>query len=262
MKRCTEHDIEFLSSAEGRPARIMLEFLEAKDRLEKNKIFNTIVMFGSARILTPQVAQQKLQQAQATNNTAEITKAQNALEISKYYTITSTLANKFANHFKNLPPENKFYVCSGGGPGIMEAANKGAFEANEKTIGFNIVLPFEQHANPYLQKELTFDFTYFFLRKFWFSYLAKAFVVFPGGFGTMDELFEVITLIQTGKMKKHVPIVLFGKEFFESFLNIQLLEKYGLISTDDKNMFLLTDDVDEAFNYVIERIKDHNHLDI
>ncbi len=257
----TQESLDFLKSSDGRIARILIEFLVVKNRLEQQDIKNTIVMFGSARILPTSVAKQNLDNA--TNSSAsndEILLLKNKLEMSKYYDIATNLSYKFAKHFKQQNDKEKFYICSGGGPGIMEAVNKGASLAGEKTLGFNITLPFEQHANPYLKEELTFNFKYFFLRKFWFSYLAKAIVVFPGGFGTMDELFEILTLIQTHKMQKKIPIVMLNKDFFTKILNVKMLEEYGLISKDDKNLFLLTDSIDEAFDYVVNNLKSYKSI--
>jgi uncharacterized protein (TIGR00730 family) len=250
-------DLDFINSREGRPVRILAEFLEAKTKLEKHNINNTIVMFGSARIKDPKEAQQLLDQAKKENAT-NIKTFEDMVYISKYYQAAQELAYRFAMWSKNTfaqRPLDKFYICTGGGGGIMEACNRGAKDANEKSIGFNISLPFEQTANPYLEKDFIFDFNYFFLRKFWFSYLAKAFLVFPGGFGTMDELFEVLTLIQTHKMRKIVPIVLFGKDFFEPLINMDLFVKYSLIKEEDKKLFIITDDMEEAYSYVINGIK-------
>jgi uncharacterized protein (TIGR00730 family) len=257
----TDDSLDFVKSSEGRIARILIEFLDTKTRLEKEQIQNTIVMFGSARILPPNIAKQNLDIAINSNaSNEEILLLKNKLDISKYYDIATNLSYRFAKHFKNSPANEKFYICSGGGPGIMEAVNKGANLAGEKTLGFNIILPFEQSANPYLTKDLTFNFKYFFLRKFWFSYLAKAFIVFPGGFGTMDELFEILTLIQTHKMQKKIPIVMLDKEFFTKVLNIKMLEEYGLISSEDKNLFLLTDSIDEAFDYIVNDLQPYKPI--
>ena len=253
---------DFMESKEARPARIIAEYLEAQELLEHEHIHNTIVMFGSARILPQQEAEANLnaviESISKLENKIEaqklLKKAEHKLEISKYYEQASELAFKFANWSKQFKASQKYYICSGGGPGIMEAANKGAYDAGEKTIGLNIHLPFEQKFNRYLTKEQVVNFNYFFMRKFWFAYYAKAFVIFPGGFGTMDEMFEMLTLVQTNKMKKHIPFVLFGKDFFNNLINLELLEKYSLISEKDKDLFLVTDSVEEAFNYVTERL--------
>ena len=144
----------------------------------------------------------------------------------------------------------RFYICSGGGPGIMEAANLGASRAKGRSIGFNISLPFEQKPNPYQSPELAFQFHYFFMRKFWFVYLAKALVVFPGGFGTFDEFFELLTLVQTQKTSKHMPIVLYGSEYWHEVVNFESMAKWGTISPADIDLFRTFDDVDETFRYL------------
>lgn len=252
----------FMESSQARPARIIAEYLEAQELLENENIHNTIVMFGSARIMPKEVAETNLNtiidSVSKLENKAEaeklLKKAENQLEISEYYEKASELAFKFATWSKQFTPDKKHYICSGGGPGIMEAANKGAYEAGEKTIGLNIHLPFEQSFNKYLNKEQVMNFNYFFMRKFWFAYYAKAFIIFPGGFGTMDEMFEMLTLVQTNKMKKHIPFILFGSEFFNNLINLDILEKYSLINESDKKFFLVTDSIEEAFNYVTQRL--------
>lgn len=254
---------EFMKTKDARPVRIIAEFLEAESLFKKIEIKKTIVIFGSARILSPEQAKINLKQAQdyyKNNNNEEakklLKKAENAEEISIYYQKASDLAFKFANWSKQFEDINKYYICSGGGPGIMEAANKGAYKAKEKTVGLNIKLPFEQGFNKYLNEDSVMNFNYFFMRKLWFAYNAKAFIVFPGGFGTMDEMFEMLTLIQTNKMGDNIPLVLVGKEFFKTLINIETLEKYGLISEKDRNLFLITDDIEEAFNYITERLEE------
>ncbi|MCL2747292.1 MAG: LOG family protein [Oscillospiraceae bacterium] len=235
-------DNEFVTSERG--FRMFEEFVKTKDKLDKANIKNTIVMFGSARI-----------------------KPDDPNEHNKrYYDAACKLANKLAlwskEAFKNKPPEEKFYICSGGGGGIMEATNKGASEAGEPTVGFNILLPFEQVANPYIPEDLVFTFHYFFIRKFYFAVLAKAFVIFPGGFGTFDELFEILTLAQTHKMQQTVPFVIFGKDFYNKVLNIDMLLAHGMISESDRNLFIITDDVEEAFKHITRNIKEDQNFDI
>lgn len=214
--------------------RIQTEFLMARDLFEKYKIKNTVAIFGSAR-------------ARIDDKRSK-----------KYYEAAYNLANRLATWSKQtyLPDTlEKFYICTGGGGGIMGAANHGAFDAGEKNLGLNIVLPREQMANPHITKELCITFNYFFVRKFWLINLAEAFVIFPGGFGTCDELFEVLTLLQTHKAHKAVPVVFFGKKFFSEVLNTKMLEKSGYISKDDKKLFILTDSIDEAFNYITTNLK-------
>jgi uncharacterized protein (TIGR00730 family) len=239
---------------DNRVIKIISEYLYTQKKLKDNNIENTIVQFGSARIVSKIEAQKGLEIAKKNNVDVKIW--EDKLEISRFYEDAKNLAYKFA--IWNKENKSSYYLCSGGGPGIMEATNLGAFNAGEKSLGFNIMLPFEQGANPYVSKELSFDFNYFFLRKFWFSYLAKAFVIFPGGFGTLDELFENLTLIQTNKIVKKVPVVLFGKEFFNNLFNLDLLVKYSLIKQEDLDTILITDSIEEAFNYVISNIQPYD----
>ncbi|MCL2862149.1 MAG: TIGR00730 family Rossman fold protein [Firmicutes bacterium] len=219
-----------------RAVRIFEEFIKTKNKLEEEFIKNTIVMFGSARI--------------RHNSENKLAKP--------YYDAAYELAKRLAvwskETFKDCHPRDKFYVCTGGGGGIMEAANKGAAAAGERTVGFGITLPFEETANPYIPNELDFHFHYFFIRKFYFAFLAKAFVIFPGGFGTLDELFEILTLAQTHKMQKTPPFVIFGKKFFEKVLNFDMLLEHGFISKSDKDLFILTDCLDEAFEHITKNI--------
>ena len=229
-------DKQFLTGNE-RGIRIFEEFNQTKEKLEKSNIKNTIVMFGSARI--------------KPDDPNERNRA--------YYDAAYRLSNRLAcwskETFSHHPPEDKFYICTGGGGGIMEAANKGARDAGEPTLGFNIRLPFEECANPYLSEELAIPFHYFFIRKFYFAFLAKAFVIFPGGFGTFDELFEILTLAQTRKMQQTIPFVIFGKDFYRKILNMEMLVEYGLISKSDEELFILTDDLDEAFDHITANIQ-------
>ena len=174
---------------------------------------------------------------------------------AKGYDACCALSKRIAEWSNKIKdPAKRFALCSGGGPGMMEAANKGAFKAGGKSIGLNISLPFEQHPNPYITPGLNFEFHYFFVRKFFFLYYAKALVAFPGGFGTFDEVFELLTLIQTKKIQKHVPIVLFGKAFWDDVFNFPALVEYGVISKDDLKLFRILDDVDEAFDYITKEL--------
>ncbi|MFL1780388.1 LOG family protein [Candidatus Hepatincolaceae symbiont of Richtersius coronifer] len=249
-------EIKFINSSEGRSIKILAEFMETKHRLEKANINNTIVIFGSARITSQQSADLNL--ANALSNNLNVSHERNLLEIASHYEKAWKLSNMLAIWSKKITnPDKKLYICSGGGGGIMEAANKGAHDAAEKSLGFNIILPFEQSANRFIPKDLIFYFHYFFLRKFWFAYLMKALVICPGGFGTLDELFEILTLIQTQKIKKKIPIVILGKEFFHQLINMDMLAKYGLIGENDQNMFLMTDDVDEAFTYLTTHLQEY-----
>ena len=191
----------------------------------------------------------------ARNDGGDVAAAERDLAMSRYYEDARALAAKMTAWSKNLEGSGRrFLVCTGGGPGVMEAANRGASEADGINIGFNISLPFEQHDNPYITRELNFEFHYFFMRKFWFVYLAKALVAFPGGFGTLDELFESLTLIQTHKLNKPLPIVLYGKEFWDDVLNLDALVKHGTISPGDLDLFYKTDSVDDAFDFIVGQL--------
>lgn len=246
----------FLNSVQARPLRILAEYLEPESRFEELKIKDTIVIFGSARIRSREQAQRELEEARAKGEGVE--RAEKALEMSKYYEHTRELSARLTEWSKELSEsDRRFVICSGGGPGIMEAANRGASEAKGENIGLNISLPFEQNDNPYITRRLSFEFHYFFMRKFWFSYLAKAFIVMPGGFGTLDELFEVLTLVQTLKIKKKIAIVLFGKEYWNSILNVQPMIDAGTISPDDPDLFFYTDSMDEAYEYVTNYLTEH-----
>jgi uncharacterized protein (TIGR00730 family) len=216
-------DAEFLNSPEARSVRLLSEYLKPLRQFRKHKIRDTVAFFGSARI------------------------AQEG-PMAEYYEAARGLAGLVTKWSDGLHHTNRrFVVTTGGGPGIMEAANRGAMEAGGKTVGLNIRLPFEQMPNPYITPELSLEFGYFFLRKFWFAYLAKALVVFPGGFGTMDELFEILTLVQTRKLHKEIIVLLYGSAFWKEIFNFEALAKHGMISPEDLNIFQFADDVDTAF---------------
>ncbi len=214
---------KFLDGPDARSLRIISEYLYPLSHFRKEKIQDTIVFFGSAR-------------------TFEM--GPNA----RYYNDARELARRVTTWSDSLPHDGRrFVVCSGGGPGIMEAANRGAQDAGGKTIGLNIGLPFEQRPNPFITPELSFEFHYFFMRKFWFAYLAKALVVFPGGYGTIDELSEILTLVQTQKLVKKIVVILYGSAFWNEVLNFDALLRHGMISEDDLDLFSFADDVDTAF---------------
>ena len=240
---------KFLNSKNARGLRILSEYMEPEARFEEFQVRDTIVFFGSARFVSRDEAEKRLKAAH--DNGGDIKAAERDLEMSAYYEDARELAGRLTEWSKALAGEDaRFIICSGGGPGIMEAANRGASEAAGINAGLNISLPLEQADNPYITRELNFEFHYFFMRKFWFVYLAKAIIVFPGGFGTMDEFFEVMTLMQTGKLTKPIPIVLYGKEFWNQVLDMEALVKFGTIGPEDLELFFETDSVDEAFDFI------------
>ena len=249
---------DFLESKDARPLRILSEYMEPEQRFETYKVDDTIVFMGSARLKPRADAEAALEKAEAGEGDVDVETARHDLEMSRYYEAARDLAYRMTLWSKQLDPnEKRFVVCTGGGPGVMEAANRGASEARGMNIGLSISLPHEQHENPYVTRELGFEFHYFFMRKFWFTYLAKGIVFFPGGFGTLDELFEMLTLLQTAKIRKHMPIVLFGTDFWESVLNFKALARYGTIDWGDVDLVKTTDSVDEAYAYLTQELTDY-----
>ena len=250
------HNDSFLNHPDGRPIRLLSEYLEPKERFEDAQIKDTILFFGSARTLPRDEAEARL--AAAKDGEGDVSRAEMDLKMSRYYEDARELANRLTTWSKDLKGSGRrFVVCSGGGPGIMEAANRGASEAKGENIGLCISLPFEASCNPYITRKLAFEFHYFFMRKFWFLYLAKAMIILPGGFGTLDELMEALTLIQTGKMKKKMPIVLFGTEFWDAVVNFDALVKFGTISAKDLDLFHATDSVDDAFAFITKELEEY-----
>ena len=254
------HDLEFLDTTDARPIRILAEYLEPARRFRIHNIQDTVVFFGSARTLSRQFAEQALalldtEDARRSDDyEAALKRGRKALEWSRYYEEARELAKMLTEWSLSLEaPRRRFVVCSGGGPGIMEAANRGAYEAGGKTIGLNIRLPFEQGPNPYITQGLQFEFHYFFMRKFWFAYLAKALVVFPGGFGTLDEMFEILTLAQTEKLSKKLLVILYGNDYWDQVLNLEHLAAWGAINADDMDLLCRVNTADEAF----EELKKH-----
>jgi hypothetical protein len=242
-------DKRFLESKDARALRILAEYLEPLSRFERHEVRDTIVFMGSARLLSREAAAAALAEAKAAGS--GVKKARTAFELSTYYEAARELSHRLTIWSKKLNHgERRFVVCTGGGPGIMEAANRGASEAKGLNIGLTISIPNGEFDNPYVSHELHFHFHYFFMRKFWFVYLAKAVVLFPGGFGTLDEFFEMLTLVQTGKMKKRMPVVLFGTKYWNEVLNFRALVKYGTISPGDVELFYQTDSVDEAYKII------------
>jgi uncharacterized protein (TIGR00730 family) len=248
---------QFLNSPFAREIRIISEYIEPETRFDELQVRDTVVFFGSARTKSREDAKKNLENAQLNGNDLNI--AERDLQMSRYYEDARKLAFRLTEWSKGLEgSDSRFIVCSGGGPGIMEAANRGASEADGINIGLNISLPFEQFDNPFITRELNFEFHYFFMRKFWFLYLAKAIVVFPGGFGTMDELFEVLTLMQTGKLQKPITVVLYGSEFWNDTLNLDALVKHGTIEPKDLDLFLVTDTVDNAYDFITKELEENS----
>jgi len=249
-------DQNFMDGPDGRPLRILAEYLEPKERFTARNISDTILFFGSARIVSTEEAERELETVRAAGGNLAV--AEQRLRMSAYYESTRELAKRLTIWSKGLrDSQRRFVVCSGGGPGIMEAANRGASEAKGLNIGLGISLPFEEIINPYATRDLSFEFHYFFMRKFWFLYLAKAMVIMPGGFGTLDELFECLTLLQTAKIKKKLPIVLFGASFWNEVVDFDAMARHGTISSEDLDRVYRTDSVDDAYRYIIEQLADY-----
>ncbi len=260
----------FLNSDDGRLIRIVAEYMEPLARFRREKIQDTVVFFGSARFRGRAEASHALELLENTGSVQpapsheqpasaveiaagkaselQIKRAVAAVEMARYYEDARRLAGLLTQWAKEIPTRrHRFVVTSGGGPGIMEAANRGAYEAGGKTIGMNIRLPFEQHPNSYISPELNFEFHYFFMRKLWFAYLAKALVVFPGGFGTLDEMFEILTLAQTQKLADKITVVIYGQEYWKKVLNLDALVDTGAISPKDIELFQFADTPEQAF---------------
>src|ERR1017187_4712856 len=272
----------FLNSADGRLIRIVAEYLEPLARFRREQIQDTVVFFGSARFRGREEADHALELLENTGSNRpapsheqpasapeiaagqatelQLKRAASAVEMARYYEDARRLAGLLTAWAKRIPSRrHRFVVTSGGGPGIMEAANRGAHEAGGKTIGLNIRLPFEQAPNPYITPSLNFEFHYFFMRKLWFAYLAKALVVFPGGFGTLDEMFEILTLAQTHKLAKKITVVIYGSEYWKKVLNLEALVDAGTISPGDVDLFHFADTPEKAFEILRNGLTE-NHL--
>ncbi|MGB7189024.1 MAG: TIGR00730 family Rossman fold protein [Acidobacteriaceae bacterium] len=273
----------FVNSPDGRIVRIVSEYSEPLARFRRERIRDTVVFFGSARFQAQDEASQDLELLENTGSVKRapeheqparppeiergtatqlsLNRAQAAVEMARYYEDARRLAYLLTQWTKTLKQRrHRFVVTSGGGPGIMEAANRGAYEAGGKTIGLNIRLPFEQYPNPYITPSLNFEFHYFFMRKYWFAYLAKALVVFPGGFGTLDEMFEILTLSQTQKLAKKITVVLYGSSYWKEVINMDVLVDKGAISPRDRELFQTADTPDQAFSLLKEGLT-QNHLE-
>jgi len=255
---------DFLNSSDGRSIRILTEYLHPKSKFKKHKIVDTIVFFGSARLKSKHDAikiytEFKSKDPKSIPDFAKkLREAQLSVEMSKYYEDAVELSRRITEWSLNLETSaNRFIVCTGGGPGIMEAANRGAKKAGGYSIGLNISIPFEQYVNKYVTPDLSFEFHYFFMRKFWFAYLSKALIIFPGGFGTIDELFEVLTLIQTDKIRKKLAVVIYDEKFWKSVINFDKFVEYGVVNQDDLNLFTMCNSIDQAYDVIIKHLKKH-----
>ena len=268
--KAPHQDPVFLESTAARPIRILAEYLHPLVQLKNEGIGDTIVMFGSARIESRDTAQarlarlqkksvSKLPKPQRSQYRAALREAKDTLEMSRYYEEARELSHRITSWALTLGPRpRRFVICSGGGPGIMEAANRGATEAGGKTIGLSIELPHEQFANAYISPELSLNFHYFFMRKLWFAQIAKALIVFPGGFGTMDELWEMLTLLQTGKLPKHNLILIYGRKYWDEVLNFRAMVRWGMINQEEYDLLQFADTVDEAFTRIREGLEKYH----
>jgi uncharacterized protein (TIGR00730 family) len=266
MPKLAYEDRKFMESLGARPLRILAEYLDPLGRLRRAKVGDTIVMFGSARIQSREKAEQHLLQIRRAAGgrrngewKLKIDAARSIVQMSQYYEQARELSRRITEWAMTLGTDpRRFVVCSGGGPGIMEAANRGAAEVGGHSIGLSIQLPHEQRPNPYISPELNFCFHYFFMRKLWFAQMAKALVVFPGGFGTMDELWEMLTLMQTGKLSSHHLILIYGRKYWDKVLNWRHMVRSGTISEREYNLLQFADTVDEAFERVRAEMEAHH----
>ena len=265
-------NLDFLNCREARNIRVLCEMTEPRLRFKAQEVHDTIVLFGSARIRHPEAAGRNLERLEAELKTKQslspaerraLHQARAGVKAAPYYTAAVELSKALTEWSLHLPDphQSRFVVCSGGGPGIMEAANRGAYEVGGKSVGLGISLPMEQDLNEYIPEALKFEFHYFFVRKYWFVLMAKALIAFPGGYGTLDELFETLTLIQTGKVSKAPPIVLFGSDFWNEVFDLEALVEWGTITPDDLELVKVIDTVEEARDHIVktlnERFIDH-----
>jgi len=262
---------EFMFSKDARVLRILAEYMHPEHQFKKNSVHHTIIFFGSARIKSREQydgiiddlteARGRASRLQREEIRLALAKVRKERVMAQYYHAAEELSKRLTNWAMTLPPSQRFVICSGGGPGIMEAANKGATDAGGLSIGLNISLPFEQYPNPYITDALNFEFHYFFMRKYWFAYLAKALVIFPGGFGTLDELMELLTLVQTEKIKKEMPIIVYGEKFWKKVINFDHLVRTGMISAEDLSVLHFVNSPSEAFRVLKKRLIDIHDLD-
>ena len=253
------NNLDFLNSPDARVIRLISEFLEPARRFKHEGIRDTIVFFGSARIKPRAEALKSFKEISRKRkglaSAKALAAAKIALEMSRYYEDAVQLSKMLTKWSMGLREKNRLVISSGGGPGIMEAANKGAKLAGGRSVGLNISLPVEQSSNPFIPDELNFEFHYFFMRKLWFVYLSKVMVMFPGGFGTFDELFEVLTLVQTKKLKKQVTVIMYGKDHWEKTVNFNNLVHLGLINSEDLGLFHFAETPAQAFDLIVSDLR-------
>ena len=245
-------NLDFLDCTDARVIRILCEYFEPMKRLHQTGIKDTIVFFGSSSAPSREQLKNLLMQQDISDSKREI-----LLKLGKYRDDALELARMLTKWSMSLDHKRRFLICSGGGPGIMEAANEGAARAGGESIGFNISLPEEQESNPHITEELNFEFHYFFMRKFWFAYMAKALIIFPGGFGTIDELFEILTLIQTRKLQKKAAILIYGTEYWNQVISFEKMLEWGTIKEEDLSLLHFSDDPDNAFQYITKYLEQH-----
>src|SRR5580704_13104868 len=257
---------QFLNRPDGRILRLLSEYSEPLSRFRREQIQDTVVFFGSARIPSRDQAATRLIEVRgngahvsAEQQAKDLKRAEAAVDMARYYEDARRLARMLTEWTTHIPAKrHRFVVTTGGGPGIMEAANLGAHEAGGKTMGLNIKLPFEQNPNQYITPSLNFEFHYFFMRKFWFAYLAKALVIFPGGFGTIDELFEILTLAQTDKLAKKILVVIYGSEYWHRIMNFQAFVDAGTVAPEDLNLFKFVDSPEDAFTFLRDGLTEYH----
>ncbi len=247
------NNLDFLNSPDARTIRILSEYLEPFSRFHRHGINSFIVFFGSARSKDLETSKREIVKTASLPEMEDTN--WNKLRLAEYYEDAVLLAKRLTQWSMNRKTHKQSHViCSGGGPGMMEAANKGAYLAGGKSVGLNISLPHEQIPNPYISEELQLEFHYFFIRKFWFAYFAKALVIFPGGYGTMDELMEVMTLLQTKKIDEELPVVIYGTDYWNEIINFQALVRWGTIDAEDLDLLYFSDSVDDAFAYLTKKL--------
>ncbi len=250
------HNPAFIESRDARALRILAEYIEPSSRFRHYAVEDTIVFMGSARLISREAAEAAVAEAKLAG--AGTARAEKRLELATYYEAARELAHRLTAWSKGLGEgHRRFVVCTGGGPGIMEAANRGASEARGVNVGLSISLPTEEGLNGYVSRELGFNFHYFFMRKFWFAYLAKAVIFFPGGFGTLDELCELLTLMQTKKIRKRLPLVLYGTDYWDRILDLDAMVEAGTIDAEDVSLLRRCDTVDDAFDYLTHELTEY-----